>query len=384
MPGTRTGRLMGAVIGGVLLVGGIVAAVFVDWKHEPEPPPALIRPVKSMVIGASQLTAGRQYPGRVRATEQATLAFSVSGTLIELPVRKGQEVRRGDLLARLDPRDFQNELNARQAQLDKAASDLQKLQKLAEAGAATPREVTDAKAQFDVAQAQVEIARKALEDTRLLAPFDGLIANTYVDNFQSVQAKQDILTLQDVRGITIDASVPEQRIIIAQRDREPLRYRFRAVFDFLPDREFDVTFREATAEADPATQAYRVSFDMAAPQDVTLLPGMTASIREYLIDGAVVDDPDAGFAVPLSAAPVDGQGRYFVWKLIEGDGEHLTVRRQDVEVGAMMADQVVIRRGLSAGDRIATAGVRLLTEGQRVRLYVPRADSRVSAETSRP
>lgn len=371
--GASTGRKLGVVIGGVLLIAGIVAVAFVDWQPTVEVPPPPIRPVKSMVIDAGQVTAGRQYPGRVRATEQVTLAFQVNGQIIELPVAKGQDVKKGDLLARIDPRDYQNTLDAKQAQLTKTQSDLEKLTKLFEAGAANQREVTEAQAKFDMARAEVEIAQKAVDDTKLLAPFDGVIADKFVDNFQNVQAKAAILSLQDVTGVTIDVGVPEQRIITVQRGGDRGKYRFVAVFDFLPDREFEVTFREIATEADPITQLYLVTFEMPSPEDVTILPGMTASIREYVNPDAVTADPDAGFPLPLSATAIDGQGQYYVWKLKPASDDLFTVERVPVTVGAMTGDVVVIREGLAPGDRVATAGVTLLTEGQQVRLYVPKA-----------
>ncbi len=382
--GTRAGRIGGAVIGGVLMVAAVVSVAMFDWQTEAAAPPPPIRPVKSMVIDLGQVTTGRQYPGRVRATEQVTLAFQVNGQIIELPVRNGQQVKRGDLLARLDPRDYQNALDAKQAQLTKAASDLEKLEKLLAVGAATQREVSDAKAANDVARADVEIARKALDDTRMLAPFDGTIANTLVDNFQNVQAKQDIVSLQDVTGVTIEVGVPEQRVIVAQRGRESERFRFVAVFDFLPGQEFDVTLREITTEADPVTQSYLATFEMPAPEDATILPGMTASILEYLLPAAAADDPDAGFAIPLSAAAIDGHGQYHVWRLSGGEGGLFAAHRVDVTVGPMTGNLVVVKQGLAAGDRIATAGVHLLSEGQQVRLYVPKAEARLGGEAAAP
>lgn len=377
-----TSRTWGLIVGGGLLIAGLAAVALVDWTPRAPQPPAPIRPVKSMVIDPGRVSAGHQYPGRVRASEQVVLAFQVNGPIVELPVSRGQKVRRGDLLARLDPRDYQNTLQARQAEWAKARSDLDKLRQLHASGAATQRELTDAQARFDVAQSQVEIARKAVDDTQLLAPFDGTVADKFVDAFQNVQAKQPILSLQDVSTITIEVGVPEQRIIRVQRGGERGRYRFVAVFDFLPDREFEVQFREIATEADSLTQLYRVTFEMPSPEQVTILPGMTASIREYLLGGEDQSDPDLGHLIPLSAAGIDGQGQYFVWKLEPTGGELFTARRVNVKAGPLSGDQVVILEGLSAGDRVATAGVTLLTEGQRVRLYVPKAQPAGEADPS--
>ena len=144
------------------------------------------------------------------------------------------------------------------------------------------------------------------------------------------------------------------------------KFRYTTTFDSLPDKEFDVQLREYTTEADPLTQTYTVTFTMPIQDQYNIFPGMTATVREYPIEEAF---PDSGrFLVPIDAAPVDGQGQYFVWKINEQEGT-LSVHRQEVTVGNAMEDTIEILKGLNKGDRIATQGVNLLQEGQQVREY---------------
>ena len=366
--GSGKSQVLGIIIGAPLMAAAIFAVAFIEWQPEPEPEPLPVRPLKTMVVGTTFASGERNYPGKVKATQVVDLAFQVAGQLIEFPVKKGEKVEEDQLLARLDPRDYESALQAKEGVLAKAQSDYDKLQRLFEEGNAGRQEVVDAKAAFDVADSEAKIARKALEDTKLQAPFAGVIANTYVENFQNVMAKQRILSLQDVTSVEIEVSVPETRVVESKQKKG--QYRHVATFDYLPGREFEVEIKEFSTEADPLTQTYTATFIMPAPEDVLILPGMTATIQEYRKEGAAAEE--LGFAVPVDAVAVDGLGQYYVWVIREAAGGTLTAHRQDVSVGEMVEDEIAITEGLSQGDRIATAGVHVLQKGQRVKPMVSR------------
>lgn len=375
-------KAIGLIVGLALMVAATYAVFFVDWSTEVAPEPRPVRPLKTMVIESPTSASGRAYPGRVRANEEVQLAFQVAGQLIEFPVKRGLYVEEGGLLARLDPRDYENTLAVKQATLDAAAAEYQRIQGLAERQIAAEKEKTDSKAAYDAALADRNMAQKALEDTSLRAPFKGVVADTFVDNFQNITAKQPILSLQEIDQVEIVVDVPEERIIRAVHDtnrasdpaerakRERERYRFVATFEYLPNREFEVELKEISTDADPATQTFAATFVMPSPTDVTILPGMTATIREFKLKP---DHTEAtAYAVPLDAVPIDGQGNYFVWRVQDADGGTATVHRADVRVGEMAGDDILVLDGLKPGDRIALAGVHLLEEGQRVRPLLAR------------
>ena len=332
-------------------MGVAVYSIFlVEWRTEvPEEPP-LVRPLKTMIIKSPFSAVGRKYPGNVRANEEVNLAFQVAGQLIEFPVKKGQQVAQGELLGRLDPRDFENDLAAKQAALTRAQAEFERIAGLAERGMAT---------------------EKALDDTYLRAPFAGVIAHTFVDNFQNIDAKQPVLSLQEVKSVEIVINVPEERVIRGQEAKG--QFRFVATFEYLPDREFEVTLKEFATEADPATQTYAATLVMPAPEDVLILPGMTATVRGYRKEDQGAQD--TGYAVPVDAVAIDGQGQYYVWVVqTKADGSG-TVQRVDVQVGEMVQDDILVLDGLQQGDGIALAGVHLLQEGQQVRPFLPKGDA---------
>lgn len=364
----RKTSLIGRTIGLIVMAGAVVTVFFVDWKTEPEKEPPPIRPVKTVVVGEAFEMTARQFPGRVRASESADLAFEVPGRLIEVLVNKADRVEEGEILARLDPTDYQNELEAAEAELERAKAQFERIRVAAEKNAVSQQELSDASAAYRIAQSQVNLKKTALAYTYLHATFPGVIAMKYVDNFENIRAKQPILTLQDISSVEIDVDFPEADIAVARGTRGTSH--FVASFEYLPGREFDIAVKEFQAEADPVTRTYVATFAMDAPEDVYILPGMTATVSVH----RTVEGPaeGAGFLVPIGAVPVDGVGNFHVWKVERDTGEVYRVHRADVEVGSMTEDRIVLRSGVEKGDRIASAGVYLLEEDQKVRLYEER------------
>lgn len=354
---------------GVAIVAvGVYSAFFIDWKKEPAEAAVPVRPLKILTVGESLSNPIRKYPGKVSALDRVSLAFQVDGPLIELPVIKGQAIKQGDLLARLDPRDFQSRLDSAKAARDQTATQLERIRKASVSGAVSQSDLTNAQAEFDRADAQMRLAQKALEDTSMLSPFDAVIGDIFVDNFQNVRAKEDILTVQKIEEVLVEVNVPEERILRARR--EGTKPRFVALFDSLPTREFDVKLHEFTTEADPLTQTYKVTFSMPKPEDANILSGMTATIVEYPAAETLVDGP---MLAPVDAVPVDEQGTYFVWKLAAAENGTYAAHRQPVSIGTMEGDSIQITKGLAKGDKIAASGVHMILEGQLVRELVPKS-----------
>jgi RND family efflux transporter MFP subunit len=355
----------------VLVVAAVVSVFLIDWKTEPEEEPPLIRPLKTIVIESPFASLEREFPGKVKANRRVDLSFEVSGLVIEILVKKGERVKDGQLLARIDPRDYQNDLDSAKAELDRAEAHRDRIQVAVEKNAVAKQTLTDAIAAFEVAQAKVKTRQKALDDTYLRAKFPGVIANRFIENFENVQAKQPILSLQDISSVEVEVNVPESFVALAEKRNiaaalhEDIK-EFIVTFDYLPGREFTVGIKEFATESDPKTQTFAATFIMPSPEDVNILPGMTATIHAVL--DVTKEDVPAGYALPVGTVPVDGQGNYYVWKVEKDSGDIYAVRRADVRVGEVMEGVIQVLDGIAPGDRIAAAGVHFLQEGQQVRL----------------
>lgn len=335
--------------------------------EKPAPEPVdVVRPIKIKTI--DQVGAGRvlSYSGRVNAGESADLGFEVSGRIVELPVTESEEVGEGQLVARLDPADYQSSLDQASADFRAAEATFGRYEELAERGAVSRQELDDQRRNFEVTTAALETARKALSDTRLVAPFSGSIGRVYMENFQNVQAKQPVAVLQDITELEVVIDVPEQDWSRARPDRN-----FEQATDIIkpyvtiatfPGRRFPARITEASAVADPVTRTFETRLKIDNPPDVNLLPGMTATVsvtipaeEDFLGDSVIT--------VPASAVLANDDGTASVWKI---DPASMTVNSATVEVAGMTGSEIRVVSGLEAGDRIAISGVHNLREGMQV------------------
>jgi RND family efflux transporter MFP subunit len=421
---TKT-RTLAAVAVAALVGAGYFIWGAVPAKREQTEVARVARPVKTMAVRAAGGGGERIFPGKVLASQKVNLAFRVSGQIAELPAVKGTFVEPGTLLARLDPRDFEVQLanakselgnakarleamkagarkeeiamltskvNSARAQLNDALTTLDRVEKLYKAGGFSKSEYDKARTASEVARAtyqsasqelsaartgsrpedvaameftiqgiegKVRTAENALADTELLAPFGGVVIDRYVDNNQSIQRDQSIVSLQDIGTLEVAISVPETLVLhTRKKDIKGIEARFAS----LPDKRFPLTYKEASAQADPQTQTYPVTFALPTPEDVTVLPGMTVDV---IIPRPAGDD-GAEAEIPASAVLAGEGTEHFVWR-VEGTDE-LRVKKIPVEVAGYRGDLALVK-GVAPGERIVTAGVSMLLDGDPVTLY---------------
>jgi RND family efflux transporter MFP subunit len=332
---------------------------------KPPPEPDVVRPVRAVRAGDVSTLDGRWFPGKAQATQEVNLSFRVSGPLVEFPVIVGDRVTQGQVLARIDPRDFQVKLRNADAQLREAKAVLvlredeyTRAQTAHERGGISDIELSRQLAERDRSratvasnEAAVDAAEDALEYTNLKTPFDGIVVATFVENFEDVLAKQQILRVLDDSRIEMVIDIPEQLI-----------------FDPFPGRDVPAEVKEIGTEASRTTRTYPITLIMDQPQDFKILPGMTGRARgRARAPGA---DATEGLEVPVSAvASADGQTGH-VWVIDEATG---TVAKRPITVVELTAAGIRVQ-GVEPGELVATAGVHYLTEGQQVRILADDAD----------
>jgi len=334
----------------------------------------VVRPVKIMTLTSSGEKTKITLPGQVRASQRVDLAFQVPGPLVKLPIKEGQQVEKGDLLAQIDPKDFQTNLRKAEGQLAKAKAMIEQAQsdyerilriRKEDPGAASQAMVDQKLAALDTTKAEirsleaaVDGARDQLSYTSLRAPFAGLIARRYVDNFQEIQAKQPILSLQDVQHIEILLDLPETLMArIKTGTTKPF-----AEFAVAPGKLYELKKKEIAAEADPKTQTYQVVLEMESPEGIRILPGMTANVVAYTQLGEVVEEK---YVIPAIAVFADEAGNSNVWVV---DPDTMKVHKRKVTTGNLTGkDSIQILDGLNPGEKIAITGVVQLREGMEVR-----------------
>jgi len=332
--------------------------------HEIQPTP---RPVQLHTVGSELDSNIRRFPAVVEATQTANLTFRVGGEIKELPWRPGQELKQGELIAALDPRDYQLTVDQAAARAELAEAQFRRMNQLREDNLVSPAQFDEAKAELEVARANLNTARTNLDYTRLKAPFDGIVANLHVELFENVAPQQPVVTLHVDDMVDVSIQVPERLFAQVRRD---LNYRPDISFDSMPGHTFKGQIREWDRIADPATNTYRVVFSLPRPENGNILPGMTATV---MIDASqVLPQPEGAVRVPVSAVfvPADQQladADRYVWVYQpDADGSGLVEKRKILISTASSSDIMVID-GLDVGEQVVTAGVHQLKDGQRVR-----------------
>jgi RND family efflux transporter MFP subunit len=347
-----------SILTGTLILFSFNAALLGGCREAAPPPsPEVSRPVAILEIAGIASISGLRFPGRVQATRRAELAFNVPGRIVEFPAEEGDNLSAGTLIARLDPAIFETRLSAARAEFDKARADYDRVREIWDKSQAVARaEVDQRRTAMEVARSSFAAAKRDAEDTRLTAPFDGVVARRHVENFQNVQAKEPIVSLQNVDELEIVIHVPE-RIMRS----EPRRAAGYAQFDDIPGRRFPVSLKSYSTEADPQTQTYEVVLRLTRPQDVTILPGMSA---EVLPGDAPDNEAPSSVAIPLNAVAAGPDGTPRVW-VVDPDTDRVAARA--VSVGAVQGSDIIVLDGLRIGERIVTAGLGHLREGMWVR-----------------
>ena len=349
-----------------LVVGSGIGLLLAGCGEPPVEKEPTVRPVKIHTIGSLEPAAIREFPGTIRAYQTAEMGFEVPGRIIEFFVREGDPLEKDAVLARLDARDYEAQRKVAQANQEKAQIDLTRSENIfkEDPGAISQDDIERDRRAVKVTQAQLEIAQKAVADTELRAPFAGVMARKLVEDFANVLAKEAVLILQDNSVLEIEVAVPERDFVgrkYQNETKEQMSERLapKVIVSSLPDRQFPARIKEFATTADPVTRTFSVKFNFDNPEDVNILPGMTARVR-------VVIDPESAWSVPVTAAQADENEQPYVWKV---DSQSMKVSRAPVELGPLTGDRVLLTGGVQKGDQVAISGVTSLREGMQVRKY---------------
>jgi len=328
-------------------------------KEEEKATVEVVRPVKMMTIASGGEAFKRAFPGKVQASQEVDLSFKVSGPLIEFPVKEGKGVKKGQLLARIDPRDFKTNLDQAKARALEAEQQFKRYKDLYIQRQVSKADFDKYKSARDVARAQQKEVQHALEDTYLRAPFAGVIAQKFVNNFQEVRVKQSIVSLQDVSRVEIQINVSESVMATVREKGSGTAF---AEFAAAAGKRYKLSLKEYSTQADPKTQTYRITFLMPQPEELNVLPGMTANVLGTT--PAQEGDGDQ-IIIPAIAVFADEAGISHVWVV---DRETMKIQRRKVTTGDLTGTESIrITDGLKDSETIAISGVSQLREGMQVR-----------------
>lgn len=313
--------------------------------------------VKLYTVNGDEQLNSRHFVGRVDAVSTVDLAFQVGGRVTELAVQQGQIVPAGELLAALDPTDYQLALQQANVQLEQAKRDLARGQPLREQGILTPSDFDQLQTSYDIAKVAQENAKRNTDYTRLNAPFDALVTRRLIERYTTVAGGTAVLRVQNVSELRVHINVPEQIMRLVSDSND---YQVSVRLSDKATERYPLVYREHATEADPYTQTYQVSFALPRMPGVNLLPGMTVNVVTQKQQAL------SKVSVPVSALDTSTPNQFFVWRY---DADSQRVQRIPVQVGTMREQQVEILSGLNQGAQVVSAGIYHLQNGQLVRPF---------------
>jgi len=346
-----------------LLATALLAAA---CRHGDAPRFEEVRPVKSVVVGASAGSVGATYPGQVHARYESRLGFQASGRIVARLVDVGSTVRRGQPLLRLDPAQESLHVVAAAADVDAAKSrvaqnrtDVQRTEQLLAKKFASQAELdqqrlalAESESQLRSALAQQQIKVNQRGYTELRADRDGVVTAIAAEAGQVVSAGQAVVTVAADGDREVLVSIPESRVDELRKART-----LQVSVWAHPGKHYAGVLRELAPDADSVTRTYSARIAVRGA-DAALMLGMTASVFTPDVDGSTA------IRLPLTAV-LDRSGQPLVW-LVDADTSRVATRA--VALGSAQDDSVLVTSGLAGGETVVTAGVHMLHEGQRVKV----------------
>jgi RND family efflux transporter MFP subunit len=347
-----------------------------------EPPAEPVRAVKVITVGASGMQSGYEFAGEVRARVESRLGFRVAGKITHRQAEVGQHVRAGTLLAQLDPQDYRLATDAARAQVaaastnrDLAAADYKRYVTLREqnfiSGAELERRETAlkaAQAQLEQAQAQLAAQGNQARYTDLVADVSGVVTAVEAEPGQVVTAGTPVVRIAADGPRDVVFAVPEDKVVALQPGTQI------AVRQWASNVALGGRIREVAASADPVTRTYPVKVSLEGATQpplgatVTVLPQVLSHVGAQVIK------------IPTSALRQEGQGSA-VWVL---DRSTMTVKLQPVQVATADGNDAVIAAGLQPGMQIVSAGVHVLSPGQKVTVWQEKISAVPALATQEP
>ena len=366
--------LRGRPASALLVLSVVAAAAMLSACSKKEPLPEPVRAVKLLTVGEGQIEAAQEYAGDVRARVESRLGFRVGGKIIKREVELGQRVKAGQVLARLDARDYQLSAEAARAQVTSAATqrdlaqaNVQRFRALRAQNFISAAEMERYEANLKATQASLDQAKAQLSSqsnqenyTQLLADVDGVVTSVDAEPGQVVAAGTPVVRIAQDGARDAVFAVPEDRrasIRIGQGVQvRPWSDENQVVQGLV---------REVAASADTATRTYQIK---AALQGADV-PALGSTVR-ILPQGMNVANAAAGGVIKLPTTALrqnggGGQGTA-VWLF---DPATSTVQLHSVQVATADGTEAVIAAGLKPGMQVVATGVHVLNPGQKVTVY---------------
>lgn len=299
----------------------------------------------------------RDFVGMATADDAVNLAFKISGQVLSVDVSKGDYVNKNALLARLNPRDVELQVAADLSRYETAKSQYERMKRLLEHKAVSEQEYEAAMATYIQSKSIYENSRDLLAETKLLAPFNGVVERTYVDNFQRVNAGETILRLVNPLSTTVEFTVPERSLPLLSDSTTV----FSVLFDNIPDKTFKARLHKfAKTSSDASGFPVALKLSLQDSQHYAISPGMTCQIKMQVPSRVA-----SSVTIPLTAVYAPAQGGVYAWVVMNDS----IVEKRAIVLGQPYGrSDMTVLSGLNAGEVVVVAGVYRLHDAERVKI----------------
>ena len=344
----------------------VLLSTLVWWGCDGQKVPTENTPyVKTEVVrnagGVNNLT----FPGKTKSADDINVSFRVSGPILRVYVKAGDHVRKGQLLAAMDPRDYQTQLNATQAEYASIKADAERIIAMYNEESTTASNYDKARYGLEQITQKLNNHRNQLADTKLYAPIDGYVQEVLHEGGETVSAGMPIISMFGSGTLEVEINVPAYDY--ANRDRMGSMY---CKFDLLPDETFPLKLHSMSAEAN-SSQLYTVRLRFTGQYDRTkITPGMTTMV--YVSYDR--DSTRTNVSIPSNAILNDkGQTKVYVY-----DTKSETVKSRNVTVRRLHRNGTAeVTDGLEDGETIVVAGVHHITDGMKAKPMPKSSESNV-------
>ena len=312
-------------------------------------------------LSSAQVTSlanNYEFPAFVSAVKNVDLKFEVSGRLIFENLIEGSKVKKGQILAKIDPKPFQRKVEESRIRHEDAQRNLKRIKDVFEKNVASQRDYDDAKSQFSITKIALENAEQDLSYCTIRAPFDAVVGARYIENDSLIRSGDSLANLQDRSELYFTFEVPE-RIMTANVGNRDVKASAHIIGQ--EDNVYDIHYVEHKTTPDPITQTYGVTFALKGEVANAFYPGSRA-----IVNIMPNNNSERALLVPLSALVGNSDAGFSVWRLNEQDSKLTQVK---VNVSKLHGEYALLSSGIKAGDKVVSAAVGQMREGLLVREY---------------
>ena len=351
-----TGKLvMGSVRGFAALA--LLSAILVSCGKKQEAQTA-VQPVtvKEMTVGTDSplMASGYGYSGTVEEENGASLSFTTGGTILQLKVKVGDRVRKGQLIASVDPTQVRNSYDMAHSTRLQAEDAYKRMKQLHDKGSLPEIKWVETQSQLQQAISAESIAKKSLADCALHAPFDGVISEKYAEVGQTAAPGVPVVKLVTTKVLNVKISVPESEMANIH-----IRQRARIAVQALDGKQYEGYVVEKGVIADPVSRSYSVKIRVEGT-DNALLPGMVSQVA---LDKAEASKTSTtAIVIPAHLVQLADDNSNFVW--VDENGKAV---RRTIVCGEYSSNGVSVVSGLKSGDKVIVEGQQKVSTGTAIK-----------------